>query len=453
MTSIREFPRIAPGTPLPEAVRQLAAAEIRTVHVALVDLFGSLRERRVALADLEAVAGDGATFANVLPHWDAGEHVFGEGPFGGESITVDTASFRPYPFEADASVVFADYTGPSATCSPRRLLERQVEKLTARGWCGHAALETEFIVLEENATTLREKGFERLRPFAVDNRCWAAESAAQHGELVAALEALLARGGIEPLALGLELGPGCFEATLRHTEPLRAAEDLLLFKLYTKAFFRQRGMTAVFMAQLAADLPGLSQHAHLSLGETAGAANLFVHDGAMTPLMAHFIGGLLALIPEAMALTHATPNAYRRIAPGNWAPKNASWAEQNYAAAVRVVTGPDARGRLEYRLPGADANPYLNLAFALGAGLWGIEHEAPLPAAYTGGNPATAPAADDVLPHDLHTATRRLAASARSADIWGSAFIAHFTRVLAHEDASLRRHTSAAERSRYLEIL
>ena len=356
-------------------MRQLAAAEIRTVRrAATVGNRNAVWRSRSG-----AVAGD-ATFANVLPHWDAGRHVF-SGGLGGESITVDTASFRPCPFEADAGVVFADYTSPSATCSPRRLLERQVEKLTARGWCGHAALETEFIVLEENATTLREKGFERLRPFAVDNRCWAAESAAQHGELVAALEALLARGGIEPLALGLELGPGCFEATLRHTTPLRAAEDLLLFKLYTKAFFRQRGMTAVFMAQLAADLPGLSQHAHLSLGETAGAANLFVHDGAMTPLMAHFIGGLLALIPEAMALTHATPNAYRRIAPGNWAPKNASWAEQNYAAAVRVVTGPDARGRLEYRLPGADANPYLNLAFALGASLWGIEHEAPLPAA------------------------------------------------------------------------
>jgi len=449
------FPEISEGDSLTNAIEKLSASGITTAHVGIHDLMGTFRERRLGIGDVATVLDGGGTFVNVLPQWDAGEQVFGAGPFVGETVTVDPASIRPYPFEPSACMMVADYTGPSASFSPRQLLSRQIEKANAMGFGVRSAFESEFFVLNENASTLRDSSFSTLATFAKDNRCWAGESAATHAGFVADLSAILADGDLDLLALSLELGPGCFEATLRDTTPMRSAEDHLALKMFTKAFCRQRGLTASFMAQLGAGFPGLSQHPHVSLFDKSNGRNVFPSDDelGMSKTFRHFVAGMLSMIPEAMALTHHTTNAYRRIAPGNWAPKSASWARQNYSAAIRVVTAPDSRCRLEYRLPGADANPYLNLAYILGAGLWGVETKAELPQEFSGGGPDEMPSDGVPLPHDLFVAADRLENSDTAKIIWGEGFIDHFIAAIRSEEATLRRETSAAERARYLEVV
>jgi glutamine synthetase len=227
-------------------------------------------------------------------------------------------------------------------------------------------------------------------------------------------------------------------------------------KLFTKAFCRRRDLTASFMAQLGAAFPGLSGHLHLSLYDPATGASLFSEpndDQGMSLLFRQFVAGLVALAPEAMPFSHHTVNAYRRLSPGNWAPKSASWGVQNYSAAVRVVTAPDSHCRLEYRLPGADTNPYMTLAFALGAGLWGIENGTGLPPEFTGGGPDAMPSEGVPLPHDLFEASERLAGSEAARAIWGASFVEHLVTTCRAEEAKLRRETSAAERARYLEVV
>lgn len=449
------IPDLKKGISLSDAIEALVAANITTAHVGIFDLMGTFRERRLGVKDVASVMDGGGTFVNVLPQWDAGEQVIGTGPFVGEPVIVDPESIRPYPFEDNACLMVADYDGPSKSLSPRQLLQRQIDKADALGFGIRAAFETEFYVLEEDAASLRDSGFARLNAFAIDNRCWAGESAATHATFVSGLSDTLASGGLDLLSLSLELGPGCFEATLRDTSPMRAAEDHLLLKLFTKAYCRQRGLTASFMAQLGAGFQGLSQHPHVSLFDKNSGDNLFIEQGKgdMSPLFQHFVAGMLAMIPEAMALTHQTSNSYRRHAPGNWAPRSASWARQNYLAAIRVITAPDSHCRLEYRLPGADANPHLNLAYILGAGLWGIETKAELPDEFTGGGPQELPDTGPPLAHDLFIAAERLAASDNAKTIWGEAFIEHFIAAIRSEEATLRRETSAAERARYLEIV
>jgi len=450
-----DFPQFGSDTPLSTAIKQLTSDGITVAHVGIFDLMGTFRERRLGIGDVASVMDGGGIFVNVLPQWDAGEQVFGSGPFVGEHVAVDPGSIRPYPFEENACVMVADYTGPSATISPRQLLQRQIEKADALGFGIRAAFESEFFILDEDASSLRDSGFATLETFAKDNRCWAGESSATHADFVASLSETLAGGGLDLLALSLELGPGCFEATLRDTTPMRAVDDHLMFKMFTKAFCRQRGLTASFMAQLGARLPGLSQHPHVSLCDKASGKNLFVGEGDedMSPLFRHFVAGMLSLIPDAMALTHHTTNSYRRIAPGNWAPKSASWARQNYSSAIRVITAPDSHCRLEYRLPGSDANPCLNLAFILGAGLWGIETQAQLPEEFTGGGPDEMPSGGVALAHDLFVAADRLDRSDTAKTIWGDAFLHHFVAAIRSEEATLRREPSAAERARYLEVV
>ena len=93
----------------------------------------------------------------------------------------------------------------------------------------------------------------------------------------------------------------------------------------------------------------------------------------MGTTMRQAVAGVVGLTGDLTAMVAHTVNAYRRLAPGNWAPKTATWAVENYAAAVRAVPAPEDQARIEFRLPGADTNPYLAIAATLGAALHGIE--------------------------------------------------------------------------------
>ncbi|MBN36485.1 MAG: glutamine synthetase [Rhodospirillaceae bacterium] len=429
---------------------------VKTVHVAIPDLDASLRERRLALDDVETAFGPGGTFVNVLHKWDSGESVIGEPPFVGEAMSLDWNSVRDYPFEADAALVFSDYAGPSAQLSPRELLKAQIKRARAMGFKIQAALEFEFHVLDEAAETLRDQGFDGFGMYAPDNRCWASQSAAIYSDYVADLNGVLDTLGVGVYGLGLELGPGCFEATLRATDPLRAADDAVLFKTFTKAFSRRRGLTATFMAQLSAQHAGLSGHVHLSLSDARTGKPLF-HDAkdkdGMSKTMRHAIAGLVDLAPEALALCAHTANAYRRLTPGNWAPKTATWAVQNYAAAVRAVPSPAKLARMEFRLPASDTNPYLAIALTLAGALHGIETKAKLPAPITRGGPDETPEGVPGLPHDLLEAADRLDVCKPARALFGDRFVDHFVATRRHEEAVIRKHVSAFERARYIEAV
>ncbi len=427
---------------------QQQAAEI--VHLGLFDLDCGFRGRRLRKADLITSLPDLA-FVNVLPQWDMSEAVFGAGPFEGERITPDLASLRPYPFEPDANLIVCDFDGPSRALSPRALLQEQIAKCHAKGLTAKAAFEFEFLVLEETAESLREKGFANLNSFAAANRCWSGLTAAVESDFVQDLEATLLVGGVSPFSLGVELGPGCFEATLRARDPLGAAEEAALFRLYTKAFCRQREKTASFMAQLGSGYPGLSGHLHLSLWDDDGR-NLFHDEAGISADARAFLAGMLAASAEALPLVANSVNAYRRMAPGNWAPRALGWAVENYAAAIRAVPASPEHCRLEFRLPAADCNPFLVLALALAGGLDGMERGLEAPPQIEGGGPDRLPANAKPVASDLLRATEAMEASAKARALFGEAFVDHFCRSRRVEEAALRREVSAAECARYLEF-
>jgi glutamine synthetase len=434
-----------------EIAAELDRLGAEVVHVGLFDYATMFRERRMRRDDLLAGA-DTAVFANVLPKWDTAESILAPGPYGSETIAYDPASLRPYPFEPRAAALVADYTGPQAEIMPRRLLARQIERAAKAGFDVLTAFEFEFIVLNETADTLRTKGFAGLTPFAPDNRCWSGQTAAAHAGFVANLESLLRGADIDLFGLGVELGPGCFEATLRHKPAMRAADDAAFFRMFTKAFCGQRDLTASFMPLLGADFPGIGGHINLSLHDRKSNGNAFANPRdpqGLSGIARRFLAGIIDLVPEVFALCGHTVNAYRRLVPGSWAPKTVSWAPYNYAAAVRTAAETPAQTRLELRLPGSDTNVYLALAMMLGAGLDGLERGLDLAdPPIAGGGPNEIPPHAPRLPADLLEATRRLRASANARRIFGDAFVEHFTMICEAEDAALRR---AAEVRRYLE--
>ena len=235
-----------------KAIEALRRRGTRTVHLGIFDNDACFRSKRLPLAVAESAFRGEYTFVNVLPQWDIGENVIDPNfNFVDEPIIVDPSSGRWYPFEPDAALYIGSYGGPSAALSPRALLAEQIARAAKLGFDVKAAVECEFTVMAETAESVRAKGYANLTPALPDNRCWAADSSAPYAAFCADLENLLNEMGIPIYALGTELGPGCLEATLVAEEPLRAADSEALFRQMTKAFCRQRGMTATFMARSA----------------------------------------------------------------------------------------------------------------------------------------------------------------------------------------------------------
>jgi glutamine synthetase len=145
-------------------------------------------------------------------------------------------------------------------------------------------------------------------------------------------------------------------------------------------------------------------------------------------------------------------NSYKRLVEGAWAPTKANWGVDNRTTALRVIPGGAKSTRLETRVGGSDANPYLALAAAIGSGLLGIERRLVLetePVAGSGYADAHAPA----LPRTLAEATERFAASAVARDLFGDAFVDHFAATRRWEWRQFGKAVTDWERRRYFEII
>lgn len=421
------------------------------IHVGQFDLASVFRERRLRRDQFLQWAQD-PRFANVLAHWDIADSLFGGTRFYTETVDIDPASIRRNPCEPGAVTLIAELSGDARDLMPRQVLRRQIERAAAMGFKVDAAFEFEVIILDEDATTTRAKGFSGLQKFAPDNKCWSGTTANAEAAYIAGFEAEVLGHDISLFGLGVELGPGCLEGTLAATEGLRAADDAAFFRLAARAYARKQGKTASFMPYLGAEYPGIGGHCCMSLRDAKTGQNLFSSpDGRTNALAGQFIAGMMDVVPQAFAMCTSTVNAYRRLAPGSWAPKSLTWAEHPFTVAVRSAPHAGPSARLEFRVPPADCNTYLTMALMLGAGLDGIERNLPAPPPTLSGGPDTVPEGAQRFPRDLADAADRMAASSTARRLFGDAFTDNFVAACRAEYASLAKAVSAEERARYLE--
>lgn len=436
--------------------RRMEAGEIDAVHIGIVDTEGVFRDKRVSGKKALKLLDQGYSFCNVLYKWDAGEEPYVASSFRDSPAAIDPASFRGYPFEPNALVCLADFTDGYADLSPRELARRQVSRAERLGFKVSGAFEFEYFVFDETPASLRTKSFQAPDPAAPGNRTYSAQTAATHAQDWRALSETMAHLGVDLDAVHSELGPGCFEAPLSKRDGIAVADDAVLFKTFAKAYYLQRAQMACFMSKWRDDMPGQSGHLHLSLRTADGDQPLF-HDGraedGLSQACRHFIAGLLELAPEFLALPAHTVNAYRRLVPGAWAPTHASWGVQNRTAALRAIPGTPDQTRVEFRVPGADTNPYLAFAMCLAAGLDGIERglEAPPPSA--GDCYAETPREAAQFPRTLSEAADRLDRSAAARRVFGAPFVDYFAGSRRREDAVARAHVPEWDVRRYLEVV
>jgi glutamine synthetase len=251
-----------------------------------------------------------------------------------------------------------------------------------------------------------------------------------------------------------EYGPGQFEVNLAHcADALLCCDQAVRFKRLVKCVARHHGMDATFLAKPYADMAGSGLHLHVSLNDAEGR-NVFADEHPLgTPLMRHAAAGLLATMADGMAIFAPLANSWRRFRPSAYVPLTADWSVNNRGAALRVPVSDAANRRLEHRAAGADANPYLVMAWVLGGILKGItdrqEPRAPLQGnAYRLGQELGEP-----LPHYWPTALDRFQQSQFARELLGPDLHRLYGMVKRHELDEFNGFVTAQEMALYLPAL
>src|SRR5207237_406763 len=157
--------------------------------------------------------------------------------------------------------------------------------------------------------------------------------------------------------------------------------EFFLFKSAVREMWARHCVRPCFMAKWNKELRGCSGHLHESLWTASGESAFLDQRGprGMSKTLQHFVAGQVALMPAFTALIAPTINSYKRMVRGAWSPTMATWGVDNRTTALRVIPGSPSAIRVEYRLAAADMNPYIAMAASVASGLYGIEHELPLP--------------------------------------------------------------------------
>ncbi|KTS07255.1 glutamine synthetase family protein [Microbacterium testaceum] len=409
------------------------SGEIDTVIVAFPDAQGRLVGKRVAARFWrDEVLPHGAEACNYLlsvdvdlntvdgyamSSWDKG--------YGDMLLVPDLETLRRVPWQPGTALVMADLAWEDrehVAQSPRGILNAQRARLAERGLTAYAGTELEFIVFDDSFREAWAKGYTGLRASTDYNVDYNLLATTRLEPLLRDIRVGMDGAGMYCEGVKGECNFGQQEIAFRYAEALETADNHTIYKNGAKEIADRHGKSLTFMAKFN-EREGNSCHIHLSVRGDDGAA-VMAGEGehGFSPLMEHWIAGILATLREFTLLYAPTINSYKRFALGSFAPTGIAWGVDNRTCALRVV-GHGSSLRVENRVPGGDVNPYLAISAIIAGGLYGIENELPLPAPLTG-NAYTSGV--DTLPTTLREAARLFSESTIARAAFGDEVVEHY---------------------------
>lgn len=439
---------------------------IRTVIVASPDLNGRLMGRRVPTSRFPNVIENGVDVCTCVYSWDInqGMELIAQNVFplcgmhnGVPDMTlrVDLNTLRRAAWLENVAICLADpvdvKTGEPLPISPRVMLKQELGRHAKLGFVPKTGTELEFYLFLNGQRELRDSGFTGLKPTTVVPSDFMIHEGNTYEPFFQKLRSDLAESGIEMEAAQSEWGTGQWEMTFAYGDPLEMADRHSLYKLAVRDSAIAAGMTATFMARPLNIQPGSSCHVHVSLQSPDGTKLFWDDDsdGNMSATMQAAIAGVLEHSPEFMAWYAPTINSWRRSNSEDVAGWGRTWGFDNRTVTTRVVGHKPQDKRFEFRLPGADTNPYLTLAALLASLRDGIESGTALSAAVPG-NAYDMPR-DEAMPGNLHEATQIFRNSTLAADTFGQEIVDHHAALLEHEWNVFMTEVSGWDLERYFD--
>ncbi len=453
---------------LAELERQVESGEIETVITAIPDLYGRLMGKRiVGRFFLDEIAGDGMHACDYLyasdmemdptPGYDFTSWSSG---YGDMRAVPDMNTLRRADWLDRTAIVLCDSLEEEHDAlievAPRTILKRQVERAAAKGFAPQLASELEFFLFKESYSEAREKAYHGLRTHEAYNEDYHLLAGGFAEPVLGAIRRHVDASGIPVEFSKGEASSGQHELNLRYAPAVEMADRHVIYKLAAKEIASQQGVSLTFMAKWDTDHAGNSLHVHMSFAGEDGAA--VFSDASADPIpgtnarpshaFRHAVGGLLAHARELSLLFAPNPNSYKRYVAGTFAPTRIAWSYDNRTVGFRVVGhGPGLR--IECRIPGGDANPYLVYAGLIAAALDGIENETD-PGPLFEGDGYT----DESLPQvpaSLGEAIDAFGESAFIREAFGETAVAHLLHFARAEQQAHQRAVTDFDRGRYLE--
>lgn len=374
--------------------------EIETVLTVFPDLYGRLMGKRITgHFFLDHVADGGMHACDYLlacdmemdpvpgyrfTSWETG--------YGDFHCVPDFATLRRAAWLPKTALVlgdlFAEHDDAPVEVAPRRMLQRQVARAREAGFTVMGGSEIELYVFDESFASARAKNYHDLQPMGSYIEDYHIFQGTKEDDLVGAIRGALDGSGVPVEFSKGEWGPGQQEINLEYSEALVQADRNVIYKHAAKEIAYAQGKAVTFMSKWDEKLAGSSMHMHVSLWDEHGERGLFPGDQRIGPVLATdtfrwFLGGWMRRAREFAACYAPYVSSYKRYQAGSFAPTGIAWSYDNRTAGFRVVGhGPSLR--IECRVPGADANPYIAYAAAIAAGLDGIENKVEPPPIFEG---------------------------------------------------------------------
>ena len=441
----------------------VAKDEIETVIVAFTDLYGRLVGKRYDAAmfidqvaehgshgcdylltvDMEMEPVAGYSFAN----WELG--------YGDLHLSPDLRTLRMASWLEKTALVLCNIddtrTHQPVTIAPRSILRRQIHAARARGFESFAASELEYYIFHNSYRDAHSRGYNDLEPAGWYLEDYHILQGTRTEPFHSAVRRHLSRSGVPVENSKGEWGPGQHELNVRYAEALEMADRHVVYKQCLKEIADSIGISVTFMAKFATDLAGSSCHIHFSLWRDG--QNAFAGDEDCGPVKCskefrHFLGGWIKHVPDVMPFYAPTVNSYKRFVDGSWAPTRLAWSYDNRTGGFRVV-GKGNSLRIECRIPGADANPYLAFAASLASGLDGIINRIEPPDCFDGDIYAARHLPR--VPYTLSEATALFEASEFARQSFGDEVVKHYAHFFRAEQSSFDKSVTGWERRRYFE--
>ncbi|MDU6412322.1 MAG: glutamine synthetase family protein [Yersiniaceae bacterium] len=367
------------------------------VDILLTDLNGSFRGKRIPVSALKRLE-KGCYFPSSVFAMDILGNVVEEAGLGQALGEPDNVCMpipgTLVPSAADPEhigqllLTMLDEEGTPFDVEPRNVLNNVWQALRRRGLFPVVAVELEFYLIDRQRDSegyLQPPCAPGTQERNIQTQVYSVDNLNHFANVLSDIDALAQMQHLPADGAVAESSPGQFEINLQHTDNvLRACDDALALKRLVRQVAENHHLHATFMAKPYEEYAGSGMHIHVSMVDGQGK-NLFADaDGEDSALLKRALAGMIDLMPASMALLAPNVNAYRRFQPGKYVAHQASWGHNNRTVALRIPCGDPASHRVEYRIAGADANPYLVVATVLAGMLHGLDNDLPLPEPVTG---------------------------------------------------------------------
>jgi len=447
-----------------DIITELQSSGASKVKVAVTDIDGILRGKYLHIDKFLSAVNSGFGFCNVVLGWDSSDVCYDNVKYTGwhtgypdAKALLDLSTFRRVPWDNNVPFFLGEFVnddnGPLLVC-PRQLLKKILRDAAGIGYEPMIGVEFEWFNFRETPQSLQYKAFNDLEALTPGMFGYSITRSSAESGFFNAIFDQLKDFDIPIEGLHTETGPGVYEAAILAGKAVETADRAVLFKTSVKEIAANFGYTASFMARWNNTLPGCSGHIHQSLKDTNGK-NIFYDSKdplKMSALFKSYLAGQIKYLPEILPMFAPTVNSYKRLVEGYWAPTRANWGCDNRTTCLRVIPGSEKSTRLETRLGGADINPYIAVAAAIGAGMMGIKENLQLTEPMITGNGYRS----DIgvrLSSNLSEAAEIFHQSQAARTMFGDEFVDHYTNTRRWEWREYQKAVTDWELRRYFEII